>query len=73
MKPLRPALPVMPRRSFLARSSAALAAFAAPAIAPSRVLGPGSPGNSIHVGLIGMGRQMTKPNLPQCSRPWTWG
>ncbi len=65
MKPLAPASPVLPRRSFLAQSSAALAAFAAPAIVPSRVLGARSPGNRIHVGLIGMGRQMTKPNLPQ--------
>ena len=65
MKPPRPALPVMPRRSFLARSSAALAAVAAPEIVPSRVLGASSPGNRIHLGLVGMGRQMTKPNLPQ--------
>jgi myo-inositol 2-dehydrogenase/D-chiro-inositol 1-dehydrogenase len=65
MKPIRPAPPSLPRRSFLARSSAALAAFAAPAIVPSRVLGARSPGNRIHVGLVGMGRQMTKPNLPQ--------
>ena len=65
MKPPRSTLPVMPRRSFLARSSAALAAFAAPAIVPSRVLGARAPGNRIHVGLVGMGRQMTKPNLPQ--------
>jgi predicted dehydrogenase len=62
---MKPNLTAMPRRSFLARSSAALAAFAAPAIVPSRVLGARSPGNRIHVGLIGMGRQMTEPNLPQ--------
>ena len=65
MKPLRSTPPVIPRRCFLARSSAALAAFAAPAIVPSHVLGARSPGNRIHVGLVGMGRQMTKPNLPQ--------
>jgi len=65
MKPTRPAPPALPRRSFLAQSSAALVAFAAPAIVPSRALGARAPGNRIHVGLIGMGRQMTKPNLPQ--------
>lgn len=53
------------RRSFLARSSAAAAALAAPAIVPARVLGARSPGNRVSVGLIGMGRQMRKPNLPQ--------
>jgi predicted dehydrogenase len=53
------------RRSFLARSSAAAAALAAPAIVPERVLGARSPGNRVSVGLIGMGRQMRKPNLPQ--------
>jgi predicted dehydrogenase len=53
------------RRSFLARSSAAAAALAAPAIVPARVLGSRSPGNRVSVGLIGMGRQMRKPNLPQ--------
>ena len=65
MKLPEPPLPALPRRSFLARSSAALAAFAAPAIVPSRVRGALAPGNRIHVGLVGMGRQMTKPNLPQ--------
>jgi len=65
MKPPHPTPPVLPRRSFLAQSSAALAALAASAIVPSRVFGAGSPGNRIHVGLVGMGRQMTKPNLPQ--------
>jgi predicted dehydrogenase len=65
MKPPGPFSPVLPRRSFLARSSAALAVLAAPGIVPARVLGARSPGNRINVGLVGMGRQMTKPNLPQ--------
>ena len=55
----------LPRRAFLSRATAAAAAFAAPAIVPSRVLSSSSPSGRIHVGLVGMGRQMTKPNLPQ--------
>ncbi len=53
------------RRSFLARSSAAAAALAAPAIVPARVFGALAPSNRVSVGLIGMGRQMRRPNLPQ--------
>lgn len=50
------------RRTFLAASSLAAAA---PMIVPARVFGAQSPSNRITVGLIGMGRQMMKPNLPQ--------
>jgi predicted dehydrogenase len=53
------------RRSFVRSGAAAAAMVAAPAIVPAWVLGARSPANRINVGLIGMGRQMTKPNLPQ--------
>jgi myo-inositol 2-dehydrogenase / D-chiro-inositol 1-dehydrogenase len=53
------------RRAFVGRGLAATAALAAPAIVPSSVLGARAPSGLINVGLIGMGRQMTKPNLPQ--------
>jgi predicted dehydrogenase len=65
MKPSPAAPRALPRRAFLGRSAAAAAALAAPAIVPARVLGAGAPSGRINVGLVGMGRQMTKPNLPQ--------
>jgi predicted dehydrogenase len=66
MKPTSAGPCAVPRRSFLGRSAAAAAAaLAAPAIVPSRVLGARAPSNRVNVGLVGMGRQMTKPNLPQ--------
>ena len=53
------------RRTFVRGGAAAAAVLAAPAIVPSWVLGAQSPANRVNVGLIGMGRQMMKPNLPQ--------
>jgi len=53
------------RRSFIQRSAGAAVALGAPAIVPSWVLGARSPGNLVNVGLIGTGRQMMTPNLPQ--------
>jgi hypothetical protein len=65
MKPKAPAAGALPRRAFLSRTAAAAAALAGPAIVPSRVLSASAPSSRVHVGLVGMGRQMTKPNLPQ--------
>jgi myo-inositol 2-dehydrogenase / D-chiro-inositol 1-dehydrogenase len=56
---------LLSRRSFVGRGAAAAAACAAPAIVPSWVLGAHAPSGRVNVGLIGMGRQMTTPNLPQ--------
>jgi myo-inositol 2-dehydrogenase / D-chiro-inositol 1-dehydrogenase len=53
------------RRSFIQRSGGLAVALGAPAIVPATVLGARSPANQIGIGLIGMGRQMTKPNMPQ--------
>ncbi len=53
------------RRQFLRRSSIALgAALAAPAIVPSSVLGAGSPGNRIQIGVIGVGRIAREHDMP---------
>ncbi len=55
------------RRKFLRRATKLLAAaYAAPSILPSRVLGAGgvSPSNRITIGVIGTGRQATYANLP---------
>lgn len=51
------------RRAFL--RSAALGVLAAPAIVPSRILGAGAPSKRIAVAMIGCGRQVVEPNLPQ--------
>lgn len=50
------------RRSFLTQSAMMAAA---PVIVPASVFGARAPSNRVTVGLIGMGRQMMKPNLPQ--------
>lgn len=51
-----PESPQIPRRNFIKRS---LAALAAPAIVPSSVFGSGAPSNRITLGFIGMGKQGT--------------
>jgi myo-inositol 2-dehydrogenase/D-chiro-inositol 1-dehydrogenase len=54
------------RRTFLKRSAiGTIGAFAVPAIVPSYLLGPKSPGNRINVAVIGIGRQTVSPNIPQ--------
>ena len=60
-----PRPPSPSRRRFLGATVRAAAAFAAPAIVPASVLGPRAPGNRINVGMIGLGRQARRPNLPQ--------
>src|SRR6266508_484211 len=56
------------RRSFVRRTAVATgAAFVAPLIVPSRVLGLGgevAPSNRITLGFIGTGRQATYANIP---------
>jgi ornithine cyclodeaminase/alanine dehydrogenase-like protein (mu-crystallin family) len=54
----KPPLPLT-RRQFIARSSAASAAFAAPLVLPSRRFGQTAPGNKITLGLIGAGHIAT--------------
>jgi predicted dehydrogenase len=54
----KPPLPLT-RRQFIARSSAASAAFAAPLVLPSRLFGQTEPGNKITLGLIGAGNIAT--------------
>ena len=53
------------RRSFLSESALGAAAITIPSIVPSSVFGAHAPSNRISIGLIGMGRQMMRPNLPQ--------
>ena len=56
---------IINRRSFLSESALGAAAITIPSIVPSSVFGAHAPSNRINIGLIGMGRQMMRPNLPQ--------
>ena len=49
----------MKRREFLTTTVSTAAAFAVPALVPSRVLGAKAPSNRVQVGFIGMGNQST--------------
>jgi len=53
------------RRHFLKSASVLAAAAAAPMILPGRLFGAGAPSNRITVAMIGCGRQVKSPNLPQ--------
>lgn len=54
------------RRTFLRRATlGAAGALAAPTILPSRLWGAGAPSRRITVAMIGCGRQVVTPNLPQ--------
>ena len=53
------------RRGFMGTTlSAAAAAWAAPAIVPSTVLGAGAPSNRIQIGVIGVGRIAREHDMP---------
>ncbi len=49
----------------MTESALVAGAIAVPTIVPSSVFGAHAPSNRITIGLIGMGRQMIRPNLPQ--------
>lgn len=53
------------RRTFARQAASAVGALAFPTIVPSSVFGAQAPSNRIAVAMLGMGRQATKPNLPQ--------
>lgn len=54
------------RRTFIRNTAiGAIGTMAIPTIIPSNVLGNTSPSNRINVAMIGCGRQMVKPNIPQ--------
>ncbi len=53
----------MNRRSFIEKSSLAVASFGIPTIVPSSVFGKNAPSNRVTVGLIGTGRQGYGQNL----------
>ena len=52
------------RRSFLQRSGATAAVFAAPLVIPSRLLGKDAPSNRVRVGCIGAGRIAVGHDMP---------
>ncbi len=54
---------IMNRRNLLKKAGVTVAAFSAPLILPSRLLGGNSPSNKITLGFIGMGWQGTGRNL----------
>jgi hypothetical protein len=54
------------RRSFLKKTSiGVIGAISIPTIIPSTVLGNTSPSNRINIAVIGCGRQVVRPNIPQ--------
>jgi hypothetical protein len=55
----------IPRRQFVKTVGLATAGVVAPMIMPGRLLGGGAPSKRITVALIGCGRQVDNPNLPQ--------
>jgi predicted dehydrogenase len=52
------------RRSFLQRSGATAAVFAAPLVVPARLLGKDAPSNRVRVGCIGAGRIAQGHDMP---------
>ena len=56
---------LIPRRKFLLSSGLLAAGAVAPMILPSRLFGAGAPSKRINVAMIGCGRQVVTPNLPQ--------